>query len=388
MVPRTETDARIRRLQERLRQEPVDGALLVYPIDVYYFTGSRQNSALWVPADGEPMLLVKKSYARAAGESNIRDVRPFPSSRGLPSLFAGDIRKIGLTFDVLPVQQFRYYSDLLHDREFIDVSAINREIRSVKSPWELGRLRDSGKGICGAFAQVPSFLRPGMRELDVAAEFEYRLRTAGSEGHLRIRAFHQEIVGIAVGGDNATVPGCFDGPVTGKGLSTAAPYGPSEDVIAGGSPVMIDYGAIFGGYIVDMTRIFVVGELDAGLQRAFCVSAEILAWIVERLRPGSICEDLYAGAVRIAEGYGLGEQFMGYPGEQAKFVGHGVGLELDELPVLAQRFRMPLAAGHVIAVEPKFAFPGKGVVGIENTYAVTETECEKITNYPDEIVYL
>ena len=388
MVPRTETDARIRRLQERLRQEPVDGALLVYPIDVYYFTGSRQNSALWVPADGEPMLLVKKSYARAAGESNIRDVRPFPSSRGLPSLFAGDIRKIGLTFDVLPVQQFRYYSDLLHDREFIDVSAINREIRSVKSPWELGRLRDSGKGICGAFAQVPSFLRPGMRELDVAAEFEYRLRTAGSEGHLRIRAFHQEIVGIAVGGDNATVPGCFDGPVTGKGLSTAAPYGPSEDMIAGGSPVMIDYGAIFGGYIVDMTRIFVVGELDAGLQRAFCVSAEILAWIVERLRPGSICEDLYAGAVRIAEGYGLGEQFMGYPGEQAKFVGHGVGLELDELPVLAQRFRMPLAAGHVIAVEPKFAFPGKGVVGIENTYAVTETECEKITNYPDEIVYL
>ena len=93
-------------------------------------------------------------------------------------------------------------------------------------------------------------------------------------------------------------------------------------------------------------------------------------------------------AVRIAGAAGLGEKFMGYPGEQAKFVGHGVGLELDELPVLAQRFRVPLTAGQTIAIEPKFAFPGKGVVGIENTYAVTETGCEKITDFPDDIVYL
>jgi Xaa-Pro aminopeptidase len=191
-----------------------------------------------------------------------------------------------------------------------------------------------------------------------------------------------------VGGENATVPGCFDGPVTGKGLSAAAPYGPSADVIGERSPIVIDYGAIFDGYIVDMTRIFAFGELDADLKRAFDVSRDILGWITDRLRPGSICEELYAGAVRVAEAAGLGEQFMGYPGEQAKFVGHGVGLELDELPVLAQRFRMPLAAGHVIAVEPKFALPGKGVVGIENTYAVTETGCEKITDFPDDIVYL
>ncbi len=388
MIPKAESERRILRFQERLREERIDGGLLVYPIDVYYFAGSRQNSSLWVPAYGEPMLLVKKSFERASKESTIEDIRPFPSGRDLPSLFAGHVRKIGLTFDVLPVQQFRYYSELLSGREFVDISAINREIRSVKSAWEIERLRNSGRGLCSAFAQVPSFLVPGMRELDLAAEFEYRLRKAGSEGHLRIRAFHQEIVGIAVGGDNATVPGCFDGPVTGKGLSAAAPYGPSIDTIREGSPIMIDYGAIFDGYIVDMTRMFVFGELDPELKSAFDVSRDILAWITGQLRPGIICEELYAGAVRIAGAAGLGDKFMGYPREQAKFVGHGVGLELDELPVLAQRFRVPLTAGQTIAIEPKFAFPGKGAVGIENTYVVTETGCEKITDFPDDIVYL
>lgn len=388
MIPKDETEKRISRLKGRLIEEGIDGALLVYPIDVYYFAGSRQNSALWVPADGEPMLLVKKSYARASQESTVKDVRPYPSSRDFPALFASGISKIGLTFDVLPVQQFLYYSGLLPGTEFVDISSMNREIRSIKSPWELGQLRASGRGLCDAFSQVPSILRPGMRELDMAAEFEYRLRKAGSEGHLRIRAFHQEIVGIAVGGENATVPGCFDGPVTGRGLSSAAPYGPSSDTIRKNSPIVIDYGAIFGGYIVDMTRIFVIGELDAGLKRAFEVSCEILAWITDRLRPGNICEDLYTGAVRIAEAAGLGDQFMGYPGEQARFVGHGVGLELDELPVLAQRFRAPLMAGQTIAIEPKFAFPGKGVVGIENTYAVHDAGCEKISDFPDDIVYV
>jgi Xaa-Pro dipeptidase len=388
MVPKAETDSRIRRLRERLKEDGIDGALLVYPIDVYYFAGSRQNSALWIPAEGDPQLLVKKSYARAVEESNVRDVRVFPSSRDLPSLFADHIKIIGVTFDVLPLQLYRYYSELLPGREFVDISAINRKLRSIKSSWEIERLRRSGEVLCGVFAQVPSFLRPGMKELDVAAEFEYRLRTAGSEGHLRIRAFQQEIVGIAVGGDNATVPGCFDGPITGKGLSAAAPYGPSTDIIREGVPVVIDYGAISDGYIIDMTRVFSVGGLDSELRRAFDVSLEILAWITRNLRPGSTCEEIYAGAVRIAGAAGLSDSFMGFPGEQSKFVGHGVGLELDELPVLAQRFMVPLEAGQVIAIEPKFAFSGKGVVGIENTYAVTETGCEKITDFPDNIVYV
>jgi Xaa-Pro dipeptidase len=388
IVPMTEIEQRLHNLQGRLEKGGLDGALLVYPTDVYYFTGSRQNATLWVPSGGKPTLFVRKSLDRALKECLIEDVRPFPSSRELPSFFGKGTVRIGLTFDVLPVHQYQFYSDLLPGKEFVDISAVNRELRSTKSAWEIEQMRRSAKILCGAFAKVPDILKRGMRELDLAAEFEYLLRKSGSDGYLRIRAFHQEIAGLAVSGENAAMPGCFDGAVTGKGLSSAAPYGPSMDLIPLGAPIIVDYGLIFNGYIVDMTRIFVFGELDPELERAFGLSLEIQKYLVENLKPGKVCQELFAGATALAASAGLEDKFMGNPGEQAKFVGHGVGLELDEFPILAQKFTSRLLAGQTLAIEPKFVFAGKGVVGIENTFAVTESGCERLTLLPDQPVYL
>ncbi len=388
MVPKAESEVRIRCLQKELSEKGIDGAFVVYPIDVYYFSGSRQNAGLWIPAYGLPTLLTRKSLTRAREESLVADVRPFPPSREFAAFFDKKVRKIGLTFDVLPVQQYQYYQKLFSGMEFVDVSDINRRMRSVKSPWELAQMRESGQKLCDVFEQVPSFLLRGMRECELAGGIEFRLRTGCTQGPLRMRAFNQEITGLAVAGESAAAPGCFDGPVTGKGLSSSAPYGPSNNMITEGVPILVDYPGVFNGYIVDMTRIFAFGDLDPEMKKAFNVSLDIQEWLVKNTRPGAICEDLYNGAVEIAESAGLGDKFMGYTGEQAKFVGHGVGLELDELPVLAQKFRSPLQEGQTIAIEPKFVFPGKGVVGIENTFAVTAAGCEKLTDMPDDIVYL
>lgn len=387
-VPQTEIIQRLKALQSRLKSADLDGALMVYPVDVYYFSGSRQNSVLWVPTEGAPTLLVRKSYTRALKESTIEDIRPFPSSRELPAYFGSKVARIGMTFDVLPVLQYQFYTNLLSGKTFTDISGINRELRSVKSEWELMQMKDSARTLCEAFSQVPGILRRGMREIDLAAEFERILRTSGSDGYLRIRAFNQEIVGLAVAGENAALPGCFDGPVTGKGMSSAAPYGPSGDLIPENRPITIDYGLIYNGYIVDMTRTFAFGGLDRELEDAFALSLKIESRLLEMLRPGSICEGLFEEAVAMAAAAGMPDYFMGYPGEQAKFVGHGVGLELDELPVLAPKFKAPLLAGQTVAIEPKFVFPGKGVIGIENTFAVTTEGPEKITDFPDQIVYL
>jgi Xaa-Pro dipeptidase len=388
MLPKEETDSRISRLKERLTEEAIEGALFVYPIDVYYFSGSRQNAALWVPADGTPTLFVRKSYIRASQESLIEDVRPFPPSRELPAFFGRSVKRIGITFDVMPVQQHQFYAQLLPGCKFVDISPVNRELRSVKTAWEVEQMRSSARILCSAFAAVPSVLRPGMTELELAAEFEYLLKTGGSEGYLRIRAFHQEIVGIVAAGGNASLPGCFDGPVTGRGLSAASPFGPSKDVIRKDKPIIIDYGCIFNGYIVDMTRIFAIGSLEPELGKAFDLSLRIQDWIVENMKPGSICEELFAGAASMAEEAGLGDSFMGHSGEQARFVGHGVGLELDEFPVLSQKFKTSIQAGQTVAIEPKFVFPGKGVVGIENTYVIRNNGCERLTVFADEIVFL
>jgi Xaa-Pro dipeptidase len=388
MLTKTESAARIDRLQKGLQAKGIDGALFVFPIDIYYFSGTRQNSTLWVPAQGEPLLLVRKSFSRAKLESVIEDTRSFPSSKEFAAALGTLPGKIGFTFDVAPVQQYNYYAKLLPGGEFIDISTLNRELRSVKSADELDRMRHSGARLCEVFREVPRFLKSGMRELDLAAEFEYRLRKAGGEGYVRMRAFNQELFqGLAVSA-SAGSPGFFDGAVTGQGLSNASPQGASTAPIPADAPVLIDYTGVFNGYIVDMTRMFVIGTLAPELQDAFATAVKIQDHIAENLKPGVICEDLFLKAAEMAEDAGLADHFMGAPGENARFVGHGVGLELDELPVLAQGFKAPLQEGQTVAIEPKFVFPLYGVVGIENTFAVSSQGGVKLTNLPDQIVYL
>jgi len=386
MSLKQECPARIARLQERLQQAELDGALLIYPVDVYYYAGTRQNSTLWVPASGEPMLLVRKSFPRAQQEACLDDIRSFPRSKEFAPLFDGQ-QKIGLTFDVVPMQQYNYYNKLLPGREFVDISLINRELRSVKSAWELERMRHGGAQLSRVFAAVADMLKPGMREIDLAAELEAALRRIGGEGLVRMRAFNQELfMGLVVSGTSGSQGGFFDGAVTGRGMSGAIAHGASDKLIEPGQPVLIDYAGVFEGYIVDMTRMYVCGELDEKLQNAFEVSCQIQDRVAAELKPGAICSELYALSESLAADAGLAGCYMGPPGEQAKFVGHGVGLELDEFPVLAQGFDMPLIAGQTIAVEPKFVFSELGSIGIENTFAVTEQGGEKISVLSDALV--
>ncbi|HEY6008150.1 MAG TPA: Xaa-Pro peptidase family protein, partial [Geobacteraceae bacterium] len=311
MLTKMEVEQRIIRLQQALRTKGIDGALIVYPIDVYYFSGTRQNAILWIPAAGNPRLFVRKSLIRARSESLIEETGPFPSSKEFPNLFEGDIRTIGVTFDVLPVQQYNYYVKLLPGREFVDISGINRELRSVKSVWELDRMRVSGAALSAVFEQVPGFLKAGMREVDLAAEFEYRLRKAGGEGYVRMRAFNQELFqGLAVSA-TAGHPGFFDGPVTGRGLSAASPHGASTAEIVANAPVLVDYTGVFDGYIVDMTRMFVVGTLAPELEQAFVTARAIQDYVAMNLKPGVICEELFFKAAEMAAAAGLGDNFMG-----------------------------------------------------------------------------
>ena len=171
-------------------------------------------------------------------------------------------------------------------------------------------------------------------------------------------------------------------------MNSFRPCGASIEIIGPNVPILIDYAGSFSGYTVDATRMFVYGKLDADMVNAFDIANEIQSWVTENLKPGAICEELYSGALKIAEKSGLGDCFMGFPAEQARFIGHGVGLEIDELPVLAKGVKDPLREGHVIAIEPKFLFPGKGAIGIENIWLVTSAGAEKLTGLPDEINYL
>jgi Xaa-Pro aminopeptidase len=376
---------RIARFQGALQQRDLSGALLLHAVDLLYLSGTRQNGALWVPARGEPFLLVRKSLARAREESALADVRPFPPSRELSSLgFSG---RVGVTLDAVPAATLDWWRRQLPAVEWVDVSGALREQRSVKSAAELAVMREGARRISAVLGEVRSFLRAGMTELELAAEIEARLRRAGNEGAPRLRTFNAELfVGLAVAGESAAAPGFFDGPVVGRGLHPAYPLGASGRPIHEGEPIILDYTGVFGGYVIDMTRSAVCGALPAGLARALDVARRIQGEVQALLRPGVPCSEPWDRARTLAEEAGLGDRFMGPPGDQARFVGHGVGLELDELPVLAPGSKATLAAGQTIAVEPKFVFPGAGAIGIENTFVATERGGERLTLLPDDLI--
>ncbi|WP_192705359.1 M24 family metallopeptidase [Paenibacillus sp. OAS669] len=382
---------RIQRLQERLRQSQMDGCMITQNVDLYYFTGSMQTGYLFVPRDGEAGFFVRRSVVRAQEESAIT-VEALGSFRSfgkrLAEVFsplfqqaAGSRRlKLAAEFDVLPVQQLMRLQNVLPDVEWVDGSTIVRELRMIKSASEIACIKEAARVIDLAFEHSLGILKPGMTELELMAGIEQFIRLQGHIGVMRMRGYNQEVItGMVGAGDAAATPSYFDGPAGGRGLSAAVPQSVSRRPIQANEPILLDVGCCIDGYVIDQTRTIVIGDLPEDLIQAYDTSEQILRSVEEMLKPGTVCERLYMHSLLMAHDAGLSDHYMGFGDDQVKFLGHGIGLEIDELPVLAKGFSYPLQQGMVIAIEPKFTFPQRGVVGIENSYAITDTGFEKLT---------
>ena len=391
MIPAEEIDRRIGRLQEALGADGLDGAVIVQHTDLAYFTGTNQQAHLVVPANGEPVLLVRRVLERARAESRLRAIEPIASLSELDGRLdacgLGAGTRIGFELDVLPAARFRSYGVRLPGRTLDDCSPQVRAVRAVKSPWELERMRVAAGQVRDAAHAIPGLLGVGTAESKVQLEVEKLLRLGGHQGQLRFRGFNQEMhYGQVLGGPSGAVAGYSDSPLCGPGPNTVLGKGPDGHVLESGDPVIADLVGGHEGYLADQTRTFAVGRLAGDLRRAYDVCVEILRATEAELRPGAVPSRLYEQSAGIAAEAGLAEHFMGFGPQRVRFLGHGVGLEIDELPVLAPGFEEPIAEGHVIAVEPKMVFPGRGAVGIENMYAVTADGFETITTANEELI--
>ena len=391
MIPAEEIDRRIGRLQEALGADGLDGAVIVQHTDLAYFTGTNQQAHLVVPANGEPVLLVRRVLERARAESRLRAIEPIASLSELDGRLdacgLGTGTRIGFELDVLPAARFRSYGVRLPGRTLDDCSPQVRAVRAVKSPWELERMRVAAGQVRDAAHAIPGLLGVGTAESKVQLEVEKLLRLGGHQGQLRFRGFNQEMhYGQVLGGPSGAVAGYSDSPLCGPGPNTVLGKGPDGHVLESGDPVIADLVGGHEGYLADQTRTFAVGRLAGDLRRAYDVCVEILRATEAELRPGAVPSRLYEQSAGIAAEAGLAEHFMGFGPQRVRFLGHGVGLEIDELPVLAPGFEEPIAEGHVIAVEPKMVFPGRGAVGIENMYAVTADGFETMTTANEELI--
>jgi Xaa-Pro dipeptidase len=391
VIPADEIHGRLARFQAGLARGGLDAAVVVQSTDLAYLSGTNQQAHLVVPARGEPRLLVRRTLERARAESAVERIEGFGSLSGLAGVLeasgVGAGAAVGFELDVLPAGRYLAYQKRLPGYRLGDCSALLRAQRAVKSAWELEQMRAACEQVRLAAEAVPALIAPGVAESAVQLEVERTLRRAGHQGQLRFRGFNQEMhYGQVLGGPSGAVPGYSDSPLCGPGPNPVLGKGPDGHVLAAGDPVIVDLVGGHRGYLSDQTRTFALAPLADDLRAAYDASVAILRAAEREIRPGAIPSGLFGVAERMAGEAGLGEHFMGHGDGRVRFLGHGVGMEIDELPVLAPGFDEPMVEGHVIAVEPKFVFPGRGSVGIENMYAVTADGFERMTTAPEELI--
>jgi len=393
-TPKTELDQRIDNLKSYLRKNNIDAALILQHIDLFYFAGTIQKANLYVPAEGDPLLMVHKSMERAQAESGIEQILHLNSPKIIPDILKANgyaqPRSLGLELDVLPTNMYFNYQRLFQDAEIVDLSQPIRLIRAVKSSYEINIMRRAAELSDQVARHVPNILQEGMSELELAGKVEAEARKLGHQGVVRMRLWGSEMFyGHLMSGATGAVPSYLASPTGGVGASPAMAQGPSFKTIQRHEPVLVDYVFAYNGYLSDHTRIFSLGSLPQELVDAHAAMLEVQKMVKKIATPEIPSGAIYEQALAKATELGYADHFMGVAGrERIRFVGHGIGLEVDEYPFLAAGQDLQLQEGMIIALEPKLIFPGKGVVGIENTHVVTQDGLEQFGNFTEEIIII
>jgi Xaa-Pro aminopeptidase len=390
-TPAEEISARTAAFQEHLRRLGLDGALLAQNADLFYFSGTLQQAHLYVPAEGEPVLMVRKHLPRAQAESPLARIVSLDSPKQIPNILQrfglAVPARLGLELDVLPAQRYLGICRLLPGTGMIDISDAIRRVRAVKSAYEIEKIQEAARRADTVLAAVPGLIEANISEVALAGRIEAEARRLGHQGVVRMRLWGAELFyGHLMSGANAAAPSFLASPTGGRGLGPAVAQGPSLAPVVSGVPILVDYVFAYDGYLSDQTRIYVIGRLPDPLQRAHEAMVAIQDGLAERMRPGAVAGDLYGWCIAQAAHLGYADHFLGAASDRIRCVGPRVGLELDEYPFLAEGQNMTLVEGMVIALEPKLIFPGTGVVGIENTWLVTGNGARRLTRFPDAIV--
>lgn len=394
-VPTTEIANRLATFQALLGNNQVDAAIVRQNADLYYFTGTVQDAHLLVPAVGEPCFLVRRDVKRAEEQSPIRPVVPIASIKQLPAaLFeccgTDSIQHLGMELDVIPASTFFFYDEKLFPKQqIVDVGGLIRQVRMIKSDWEIDRMRSAGAISLAVADAVPALLQVGINETELAIELERVARRAGHLGFSRVRSFNLEILfGHILSGPEAAVSSYCDSPTGGPGVSPTFGQGAGNRSIRPGDLVSVDTMLNHHGYLNDQTRNFSIGEAHPTLSHTYAFCRELHPWVRETARPGMVSGELYDAIVTRVVDAGLSEGFMGHGAAAVSFIGHGLGLEVDEFPFIARGRKTPLQEGMTFALEPKWVYPGLGIVGFENTYLVTASGLESLNRASEQLIIL
>lgn len=383
-VPLQELESRMLRFRSRMDTDHPDWALAAIfgRINLYYFTGTMQDGVLVIPREDEATYWVRRSFERAQEESAFARIRPMSSYRDAASPYQGIPPVLFSETEVVPLAVFERFRKYFRVQEIRSLDLQALRVRAVKSPFELALIQQAGQIHRQVLEdEVPGILKEGMSEADLATQVYSRMVELGHDGIVRFGGFNIEIeVGLIDFGDHSICPNSFNGPAGCRGIGAAAPVlGSRTRKLRDGDLVYIDNACSVGGYHSDKTIQYVFGApLPEEAVRIHRDCVEIQKRVAGRLRPGITPSAIYTEIMEDMPRE-FQSNFMGFGSRRVHFLGHGVGLAVDEIPVLARGFDDPLEEGMTIAVEPKKGIAGIGMVGTENTYLVTPEGGRSIT---------
>ncbi|HVP96483.1 Xaa-Pro peptidase family protein [Methanoregula sp.] len=374
-VPAHELLTRMARFRDRMDRDHPDweSAGITGKINLYYFTGTIQDGLLFIPRDGEAVFWVRRSFERATAESAFPDIRKMSSYRDAAAVTGKGNTGVYLELEEISLAQ---YARMQKHFAFSGTHSLDAQVlavRAKKSPYELSRMERAGKIHRHVLEDCAlDLLKEGIDELTLTADLYSVMVREGHQGHMRFGMFNEMLLGQIGFGTSSISPICVDTPGGVSGLHPSLPMsGSRERKLHRGDLVVIDIGCGVEGYYTDKTQSYMYGKAipdEAIRAHERCVS--IQDEISTLLKPGAIPSEIYTAVMGGLEP-AFRENFMGYKENTVKFLGHGIGLQVDENPVIAKGFDEPLEEGMVFAVEPKKGIPGVGLVGIENTFVVT-----------------
>ena len=390
LTPDTEITHRIHQLKKQMEAAGMAGVFLTHRPDIYYFSGTAQDSWLYVPQDREPLVFVRRYLPRARLESPLANVIPIDSVTEIPAMIRDLHGKLpqamGLAFDLVPVRDYKFYQSLFFGTKFLDTTPLIDKCRAVKSEFEINKMKTAAKVSAQVFGYLKTQMTAGMSETELAGAMEAFARTLGHSGKIQMR--HYRSVGFShhiMSGEAGGLPGALDSPVCGTGTCTAYPFGAGPRLIKKNEPVLIDFACMVDGYHMDESRTFCIGDMADEAEATSLAAIEILEQLRAAMKPGAVIGDLFDMSVNMAGQMGYTKQYLGVPGLKSRFVGHGIGLELVENPVLAKGRSAVLEPGMVFAVEPKFIFKGRFATGVESVVLVTETGSCFLSRTPNTV---
>jgi Xaa-Pro aminopeptidase len=393
MAPHTPySPNRIRGLQQALRDAGIDAALINYSRSLLYYAGTTQPSFLIITPEDHHLLVFRgldaaREEGRLAPEQMSQATNPHDLERVLEEM---GIRSpcLGMELDIIPTRQYRQVSERFPHSRIEDISGLILRQRTIKDAQEIQYTREACRVLHHGHERILEVLKPGMTELELSAEIEDAHRKAGHEGLYFIRQFDFFMGrGPLASGENLTRIAGRIQSITGAGLSPSIPMGASRKRIQAGEAVVVDIPTHCQGYHCDQSRTYVAGTAGQGCANLHGAMREIADRVIDAVRPGMTCGQTYDVAAACARKLGVEPHFMRLGGGAGSvpFVGHGIGLELNEPPLISRGSSEPLEEGMTLALELEMCGPNEEVVKLEDTLLVTAHGAEILTVTPREL---